>query len=408
MKSTFETVKENTFGKILTLLGTMIGIIGLLATIFFGLNDTIIKNEPRFEYDIISKTDFLNNSESTPYIKVFIEDSIDVQENHYNITAYSIKVENKGKKHISYRDYDEGFFGLKIENGTLLDIPILLSASNENIEKNFCTDTIAKGNSKIEIPKLSLDIGDNYVIKIVLLHNADSIPEFHREGKIVGQKDIIINPIQKPAPTFWSMTFEGIWWVQLIRLVSYSLLGFAILLAIVSLSDKINEIHQKKNRKKEIEQRKEEIKQREQEISKLNIIPSVKDEYLKFLNTRDTDYADNSFWLIPVISDLYRMYSFDNEANITKRFLKMHTYLQREVSNMDSEEYNRVKEKYDAYSYYIKNGFLILNKSNNSITFNTNAKESIFNLQTYLSVKENETNTSKPLRTIDEIISTIV
>lgn len=401
MKYTFETVKENTFGKILTLLGTLIGIIGLFATIFFGLNDTIIKNEPRFEYDIISETDFLNNSESTPYIKVFIEDTIDVQENHYNITAYSIKIENKGKKHISYRDYDEGFFGLKIDKGILLDVPILLSASNESIIKNFHTDTIAKGNSEIEIPKLSLDIGDNYVIKIVLLHNADSIPEFHREGKIVGQKSIDLNPIQKPTPSFWSMTFEGIWWVQLIRLVSYSIFGFAIVLAVVSLVDKIQENNRKRIAKKAIEQR-------EEDIIKLNIIPSIKDEYIKNIRipTYYSPYFDDSP-AINKIQKLYFIYTNDNEAKITERYQKMVNFINQRkyYDNFNDEEFNRVREEYNEYNDFIKKNYFILHDM--SITFHKDAKESVMKLFDFLINKKQKPSFAdyKPRRSVDEILN---
>ena len=398
MKSTFETVKENTFGKIFTLLGTLIGIIGLLATVFFGLNDTIIKNEPKFEYDIISETDFLNNSESTPYIKVFIEDTIDVQENHYNITAYSIKIENKGKKHISYRDYDEGFFGLKIDKGILLDVPILLSASNESIIKNFHTDTIAKGNSEIEIPKLSLDIGDNYVIKIVLLHNSDSIPKFHREGKIVGQKSIDLNPMQKPTPSFWSMTFEGIWWVQLIRLVSYSILGFALVFALASLVEKIQENNRKRNNKKA-------IKEREDEISKLNIISSIKDEYLENLKKKSSSWSFDINDRGDIIQTLDFLYIY-NEERITERYRKMYNLINHKNvfdKKIDEEEFDRVKEEYDQYNYFIKKNYLILNKVDNTITFNKNAKKSVTILIEFL--KNKRPYERKHWRSVDEILN---
>ena len=119
MSSTEENKKENRHSTIMSWIGTIAGIIGLIVTIFVSVK----KNEPKLEYTIVSKIDFFNNSEPVPYIKVFLADSINVQENNYNITAYNIKVENKGTKHIKYSDYDEGFFGLKVDNGTLLDAP---------------------------------------------------------------------------------------------------------------------------------------------------------------------------------------------------------------------------------------------------------------------------------------------
>lgn len=372
---------------------------------FFGVNDTIIKHEPRLEYDIISEIDFLNNSESSPYIKVFIEDSIDVQEKHYNITAYNIKVENKGKKHISYHDYDEGFFGLKVNHGVLLDVPFLLSATNENIQKNFHTDPKSKGNSRIEIPKLSIDIGDNYIIKIVLLHNADSIPEFYREGKIVGQKEIYINKIQKPSVTFWSRTFEGVWWAQIVRLVSYSIIGFALFFAVISLIEKIQDANRKKKREKA-------IKQREEEISKLNLMLSIKEEYINYIRNNGRYYYINDIddYIGPdsIIMTLYKIYTMDDEAKITDRFQKMSDLIKYGRNNHSEEDYYRVKNKYEEYKYFINKGYLILNNRDMSITFNNEAKESIIKLFDFLdNIKPRFDTEYKRSKTIDEILDTI-
>lgn len=283
-----------------------------------------------------------------------------------------------------------------------MDVPILLSASNESIIKNFHTDTIAKGNSEIEIPKLSLDIGDNYVIKIVLLHNADSIPEFHREGKIVGQKSIDLNPIQKPTPSFWSMTFEGIWWVHLIRLVSYSILGFALVLAVGSLVEKIRENNRKRIAKKA-------IKQKEEDIIKLNIIPSIKDEYIKNIHIGN--------WYFPYFDDqraidrirtLYFIYTNDNEAKITERYQKMVNFINRGkyYDNFNDEEFNRVREKYDEYNDFIKKNYFILHRDM-SITFHKDAKESVMKLFDFLIDKEQKPSFAdyKPRRSVDEILN---
>lgn len=217
MSSTEGNKKGNKPNKILTWIGTIATVIGLIVTIIVSTK----KSYPKLEYDIVSAIDFFNNPESVPYIKMFIEDTIDVQENHYNITAYSIKVENKGTKHIKYSDYDEGFFGLKVDNGSLLDAPVLLSASDTHIEDIFCIDSIAKGSCEINIPHISLDADNYYIIKIVLLHNVDSIPKFYPKGKITGQKSIQINETQKTTTTFWSEVFSGGWPVQIVRLVLY-------------------------------------------------------------------------------------------------------------------------------------------------------------------------------------------
>lgn len=401
MTSTLETVKENKFGKMLGWCGGIASILGLIAAVYFGV---IKRDEPNLEYDVISATRFFNNSESAAYIKVFINDSIDVQENHLNITAYNIKVENKGSNHIRYNDYNQGFFGLKIDNGTLLDVPHLLSASNDDIEKNFYSDTIAKCNSKIEIPKLSLDIDDNYVIKIVVLHNADSIPKFYPEGKISGQKSIVINETPLSNLTFWSVTLGGNWLVQVVRFLSYFLAGFLLLLGIDFVMNKIDdkkrkqerEIYEKQKEAYEKQKKQKEIdekKSREAEINKLNakIIPSIKDEYI------------NEGWY-GTLSDLHHIFLIYKESEITERYRKMPQFiLHGKNSNIDEEEFDSVKKEYEKYNYYISKNYFIYNNNAITITFNQDAKDSVNALFDFHYEKIQQEN---PYKSLDDILNT--
>ena len=398
MTSSLETVKENKFGKTLGWCGGIASILGLLVAIYFGV---IKKNEPKIEYDVISATDFFNNSESAAYIKVFINDSIDVQENHLNITAYNIKVENKGSDHIRYNDYNLGFFGLTIDNGTLLDIPHLLSASNDDIEKNFYSDTIAKHNSKIELPKLSLDIDDNYIIKIVVLHNTDSIPKFYPEGKISGQKNIMINETPFSNYTFWSVTLGGNWLVQVVRFLFYFLAGFLILVGIDFLIGIIDDKKRKKERElyekqKEIEKKQKEIEEkesRENEIKELDgkIIQSIKDEYIN-----EGRYG--------TLSDLHYIFLFKKESEITERYRKMLQFnMGGKNSNIDEEESDRVKKEYENYIYYIKHNYFQYNANDATISFNNDVKESVITLFDFLYEKNKKEN---PYKSIDDILNT--
>lgn len=380
------STEDNKPNKILNWIGIVIGVLGLILTV----TTLIKKNEPKIEYDIVSAIDLFNNPESAPYIKVYIEDSIDIQENHYNITAYNIKVENKGTKHIKYTDYDEGVFGLKIVNGTLLDSPLLLSASNNHIEDVYCIDSMSKGKSNINLPPISLDINDYYIIKIVLLHNIDSIPKFYPKGKIIGQKSIQINEMKKTTPTIWPEVFGGGWSVQIVRLLFYFLI-FAILFGLV---DYISELKYKKQiqiREKEKEENKkkreiEEIKKREEEIMGLtSIIPSVKEEYIN-------NGEDISLFFLEMI------FKYDDEAEISKKYRKLHQYMMRNKNNYDNEEYKKVKKEYDRFNYYIDRKFFILN-SDLTITFDKDAKESVIKLCDFLHGKKED-----KYKSIDEII----
>lgn len=197
--------------------GWGIGLASLLIAVY---SEFIKKDEPQLEYDIISSTIFINKNETAANLKIFI-DSLDIQKNDLNITAFNIKVSNKGTAPIRYNDYDQGFFGLKIENGRLLEPPTLIEESVSQIRELFPqSDSISRPNI-IDIPSLSLDVDDYYIMHIVLLHSADSVPIFRPEGRIIGQKVIPINAKKTPILGFWSLVFVGDWYVHLTRLFIY-------------------------------------------------------------------------------------------------------------------------------------------------------------------------------------------
>lgn len=378
METTIDNIKKTNWG---TIIAWVIAILGLGSTLYFGLK----KNKSDLEYDIVSMTDFFNNSESVPYIKVLIEDSIDVQENHYNITAYNIKVENKGSKDIGYHDYDEGFFGLMINNGIVLDVPRLLSASNNHIAKNFRTDTIAKGTSRIEIPKITLDTDENYIIKIVLLHDMDSIPRFYTEGKILGQKEIKINEMQNSDRETYITNRIAI-------ILQLFMTALAILMIVLNkrterlMYNVDNMIVMKNERIGQLMEK--EKNNREDEIRGIDIIPSVKEEFI-----------NNGYW---AISGLYKIFTSGNELEATEKYRKMYQFImdKKNAENVEKEEFNRVKQEYEKYNYYIEKKYFSLN-TDISIVFNNDAKESVIKLYEYLSENKRKEN-----RSVDEILNT--
>jgi hypothetical protein len=377
MKSAFETIKDNGIGKTLGWCGLIVGVLGILVSVYYG---RFKKDEPKLEYDIVSATDFFNNSESAPYIKVFIKDTIDVQKNHQNITVYKIKVENKGTKHINNDEYYKGFFGLKIDYGTLLDIPLLLSASDSYIEESFYKDMnidlYTKTNSIIELPKTILDIDDNYVIKVVLLHDIDSIPKFNAVGKITGQKRIVFNEAQENNHSFWSSTFGGIWSIHFVRFWIYFIIGLALLLFVNYLASKNEEKKVKKKRKNEIITYETNTND--------SLTSSVKDEYIN-----NGAIAINS---------LYSIF-MENESEITEKYRKMAQYILQRKNNIDIDDFSRVKKEYNMYNDYIRKSFFSLN-NDLSIAFNINVKESIIKLNEFLVKKSQEENKLKSVEYI--------
>lgn len=366
MKNTFEFIKDSKWGNTL---GWIFGAISIILAIYFG---AIKKEEPKLEYDIVAKTDFFNHSENVSGLKVFIDDTINVQEKHFNITTYNIQIKNKGSKHIDKSDYVEGFFGLKIDNGTLLDVPFLLSSSGGYIENTFYVDTNVKGESKIEIPKLAIDKNDKYIIKVILLHDKDSVPRFHTIGKIIGQKEIDIKEgyiENNPKKISVSSILVGI-------LVAFIAFGINYL---------FDTIIDKKMAKWKGKQKEEERQRKKEEIDNLpDIMPIVKDEYLT-----------NGYYAVALLELLYIA---KDEPTITNEYRRMARYLQNNRGNT-GEDYTTVKKEYDRYQSYIEKGFLVLNEDF-SLSFNKEAKESVKKLLEFLREKDSKQKRSKSLNEI--------
>ncbi len=368
MKKIFEIIKENKWGNTL---GWIFGAISIILAIYFG---AIKKDEPKLEYDIVAKTDFFNHSENVSGLKVYIDDSVNIQEKHLNITTYNIQIENKGSKYIDKSDYVEGFFGLEIDNGTLLDVPFLLSSSGSYIDNTFYVDTNVKGGSKIEIPKLAIDENDKYLIKVVLLHDEDSIPQFHTIGKIIGQKEIDIKEeyINKNSK----------------KISVYSILvGIVVAIIAMGFNYLLDTIIDKKVVKWKLKQKEEELRRIKNEIDNLpDIMPAIKEEYIT-----------NGY---PSIALLELFFITENEPAATNEYRKMTRYLHNNKSNSD-EDYKTVKREYDKYQSYIEKGFIILNEDF-SITFNKEAKESVKRLLGFL--REKRELTQKTSRSLKDIL----
>lgn len=349
MSSEIRELGETSLSKISKYIGWIIAIVSLGITIYLGF---IKKNEPKLEYDIVSSTTFINNKESAAYLKILI-DTIDIQENHLNISAINIKVENKGSEDISYYKYDKGFFGLRISNGKLLEPPTLLEASNEHIRQQFSQCDSIIDNQSVSVPALSLDKEDYYVMRVVLLHNIDSVPSFIAEGKIVGQKEILVNTYNSPSPNFWVIAFGGNWLVQLARFFVFLIILFFVIALIVFIGDKIDEIKSKQKRKQIIKE----------VTGKKNILQSVKNDYINIGSS-----------IIEEANEIYNK----TEVDISNKYKKSKDFInsKRALEKNNRQAFDTHLSRYNQITKLIEKGYLIL-RDDDSIVFNKDAKRSV-------------------------------
>lgn len=99
-----------------------------------------------------------------------------------------------------------------------------------------------------------IESGEFFIVKLLVLHNKETTPNIVSFGKIAGQKNInVVSAIDvKDETAFWSKTYLGNIWVQLLRLISYFIGGVLIILSIVFISQQIDTYRDKKRRLKMI------------------------------------------------------------------------------------------------------------------------------------------------------------
>lgn len=366
-----ETIKTSRVNDVFGPIGLFVGILGLFVSIYFAVFD---EDTPELKYEIISSNNFINNKESASFLRILLNDTLDVQKSHLNISIYNIKVENKGSSHIKYSDYDEGFFGLKIKDGTILESANVSEASTEHLKglllQNDCiNDSVIKDSTFINIPRLSLDKGDYYILHIVLLHSENSIPEFIPEGKIIGQKNIEIESSkeQTNAPNYLFDTFKGDWIIQIIRLIAYTVLFFVVIYIMVQIEEKIDNYKKRK-----------EIALIEKNINLLNKSLS-KENFQKIISDIRDYVIDESLLSIYEKGEEELSRSYASSIKNLENAYRLKKY---DIINIESSYINKMRRLID-------NGYFTL-KNNNSIQINKELMYCVKSVFDYL----NENNIS--------------
>lgn len=227
---------------------TLIGIIGAFVTIYAFLQEKKVD----LRYEIIANTNVLDFNADISKLEVSY-DSTNLKQTGENLRIYTVKIVNNGKENIIKEFYDENdLIGIKLSSGKIIEKPELIQSSNDYLKRNlhfkdYQTD-------KVIFSRVILESEEFFIIKLLVLHKKNEIPEIISFGKIAGQQTIdVVNAIDvKQEMTFLKKTFYGNIWTQLLRLVVYLLIGFAIIALIVNISEKIEKKKEKRRKEKNV------------------------------------------------------------------------------------------------------------------------------------------------------------
>ncbi|TRZ41662.1 hypothetical protein DMZ48_16780 [Robertkochia solimangrovi] len=326
---------------------TILGLIATVITIYAFINDKSVD----LRYEIIANTNVLDFNADLGKLRVAY-DSTNLKETKENLRIYTIKVTNNGEKNILKEHYDMNDpLGLSINSGRIIEKPEVIQTSSEYLTRNAQIDNYQP--NKISFSQVILEPGEYYIIKLLVIHKTNKTPVIFGFGKIAGQKGIkVVNSIDvKEETSFWEKTFYGSIWSQLLRLFTYSTAMTLVLVLIVNIAGKIDEIGERKRRIKMIAEFK---KQTSYEYTRMD--DAIFERYQK-------DGAESFKPMLRLIS---------NEEELNHIYMKL-------VNKLKSNEYSNYKRlNRDTRILIDKDDWTLINEmTNDGVLFKENSKLTI-------------------------------
>ncbi|MEZ4942228.1 MAG: hypothetical protein R3D58_15225 [Saprospiraceae bacterium] len=229
---------------------------GLLTGLIFGIlgfyADFLRQKNPKLEFDIISNTEILDVKEDVGKIDIFY-DGENLQKQNQTLRLIVLRITNNGSEHI-LKDYyyEDSPLGFKIENGEILEKPIVLQTSNTELKKaiKFFIDST----QTVTLPNFILEKSDYFTIKLLIKHSQGKEVILNPIGKIVGVKKIkLVNSfIEKENESFWQRLIKGSIGIHIARFFMY-IFGFGFgMMAIIFPIAIITEYFSKRKREKNL------------------------------------------------------------------------------------------------------------------------------------------------------------
>jgi hypothetical protein len=214
------------------LLRNTVAVAGFISS-FIGIYTFFFQNsKPNLKFEITSNTSVTGNNFNDSTLDISYQNSR-LKESHESLKIINLKVSNTGGGDILASSYDSQFpIGFRVSGGSIIEKPRILSASNKYIKEKL---QINSDSTKLDFNNVILESESFYIVEILIIHPESKDPSFEAYGKVAGQKEIsLVSLMQdgKQEDSFWNKVFSGNLYVQLMRLLLYTIgfLGFFIML----------------------------------------------------------------------------------------------------------------------------------------------------------------------------------
>lgn len=222
----------------------IVGVGGIIFTIFY-------KPTPQLDIEVISNFNVLDVKESLGKLDVIYRGN-SLNDDGQSLSVIKLKIVNNGDENIRVSSYDDkALAGFELTKGIIPEEPTI-TASNTSYSKDEISIVQAEPN-KILLPKIIINSGDYYEIKLIALHKKDDAPDITAFGVIEGvdKVRVIHNPNASDERSILGRIFSDNWMINLGR---FFILGFLFLIVfglgislIIAISEKFQRIQAKKS-----------------------------------------------------------------------------------------------------------------------------------------------------------------
>ena len=150
---------------------TLLGLTAAGITIYAFMIDKNVE----LRYEIVANTNVLDFNADIGNLRVTY-DSTNLKETNENLRIYTIKVVNNGEKDILKEYYDENDpLGLAINSGRIIEKPEIIQTSSDYLNRNVNIENYLV--NRISFSQVILETGEFYIIKLLVIHKNDTIPD---------------------------------------------------------------------------------------------------------------------------------------------------------------------------------------------------------------------------------------
>lgn len=188
------------------------------------------------QYEILTNTSVLDVREQLSNLSVLFE-GVDIRKQKLTLRVVTVRVVNPSSRDILKGHYDDRApLGVNVSTGRVIRSEIADTSST------YLRDTLTlkiKNEKTLLFGSVILESEQFFTIKLLLLHPEEIVPTLSQVGKVAGIQVIPIREPYKDAgkEPFSTKTFSGGVFVQIVRLLGYSIgaIGFLFVLFIVSV-----------------------------------------------------------------------------------------------------------------------------------------------------------------------------